>query len=86
MFVPRRKHSYGFPRPVTGLALLFLYVNDVRTSQETFLWVSTTCYGDDLIFLYVNYVRTSQETRADLHGLAVRIMLSATYSMTASVV
>jgi hypothetical protein len=31
----RRKHTYGPPRPVTGIALLFLYVDHVCTSQET---------------------------------------------------
>jgi hypothetical protein len=34
------------PRPVTGIALLFLYVDDVRTSQETHLRASTACYSD----------------------------------------
>jgi hypothetical protein len=35
--------------------LYFLYVDDVRTtqetpSQETHLWASTACYGDSFIF------------------------------------
>jgi hypothetical protein len=29
------RNTYRPPRPVTGIALLFLYVDDVRTSQET---------------------------------------------------
>jgi hypothetical protein len=34
MFVFHRKHL-GASRPVTGIALLFLYVDDVHTSRET---------------------------------------------------
>jgi hypothetical protein len=41
------------PRRVTGLVLLF-YVNDVRTSQETYLLASTACYGEIFTFLYVD--------------------------------
>jgi hypothetical protein len=41
-------------------------VGDVRTSQETALWVSTACYGDDFTILYLGAVRTSQETLMDL--------------------
>jgi hypothetical protein len=51
---------YRPPWPVTRTAL-FLYVDDVRTSQET--RASTACYGDNFTFLYVD-VRTSQKTRA----------------------
>jgi hypothetical protein len=61
VFVPLRKHSYGPPRPVTGIAY-FLFVDDVRTSQETPLWASTACYGDSFTFLYVAGVRILQET------------------------
>jgi hypothetical protein len=39
-----------------GIALLF-NVDDIRISQETHLWASTTCYGDILIFIYVDYFR-----------------------------
>jgi hypothetical protein len=46
MFVPHSEHTYGSSRPVTGIAVLFLYVNDVRTSQEIHLWTTATCYGD----------------------------------------
>jgi hypothetical protein len=61
MFVPHRKHIYGPPRPVAGIALLFL-VYDVRTPQKTHVWASTACYGDSCAFLYGDDVRTSQET------------------------
>jgi hypothetical protein len=60
--MPHTKHTYGSPRPVTELALLF-YVDDIRTSQETHVWASTACYGDSFNFLYVDDVCTSQETR-----------------------
>jgi hypothetical protein len=60
MFVPYRKHTYGHPRPVRGIALL-LFADDVRTSQET-PNASTACYGDSFTFLYVDDVRTSQDT------------------------
>jgi hypothetical protein len=60
MFVPHREHAYGPPWSVAGIAL-FLYVDDIDTSQETSLWVSMACYGDRITFLYVDDVRTSQE-------------------------
>jgi hypothetical protein len=59
LIVPHTKHTYGPPRPVTGMAL---YVHDVCTLQEIYLWASTVCYGDSFTFLYVNDIRTSQET------------------------
>jgi hypothetical protein len=40
----------------------FLHVDDVRTSQETRLWVSTARYRDSFTSLYEDDVRTSQET------------------------
>jgi hypothetical protein len=46
-----------------GDSFTFLYVDDVRISEETHLWASTACYGDNVTLLYVDYVRTSQETR-----------------------
>jgi hypothetical protein len=58
MFVPHRKHTP--PLPVNGDSFDFVYVDDVRTSQEAY--VSTACYGDTFTFLYVGDVRTSQET------------------------
>jgi hypothetical protein len=69
MFVPHRKYTYGPPQPLTGDRFNFVYVNDVRTSQEIRPWTSTACYGDSFTFVYVNYVRTSHETPVDLHGL-----------------
>jgi hypothetical protein len=60
MLVNCRKHPYGPPSPVTGIAL-FLYVDDVRTSQETHLWASTPLRGDNLTFLYVYDIHASQE-------------------------
>jgi hypothetical protein len=39
-----------------------LYVDDVRTSEETLLWTSTACYGDSFNSLYVDDVRTSEES------------------------
>jgi hypothetical protein len=38
-----------------------LYVDDVRTSQETHLWASKACCWDSFTFLYVDDVRTSPE-------------------------
>jgi hypothetical protein len=62
MFVPHRQHTYGPPRPVMWIALRFLYIHDVRTSQET--QASMTCCGDRFTFVYVDDVRNSQETQA----------------------
>jgi hypothetical protein len=47
----------------------FLYVDDIRTSQETYQRASTDCYGDSFILLHVDDVRTSQETATSLQGL-----------------
>jgi hypothetical protein len=41
----------------------FLYLDGVRTSQETHQWDSTACYEDIFIFLYVDDIRTSKDTR-----------------------
>jgi hypothetical protein len=30
---------------------IFLYVDDVRTSQETYIWASTACYDELFTFL-----------------------------------
>jgi hypothetical protein len=51
IFVPHRKHAYGPLQPVTGGNFTFLYVDDVRTSQEMYLWASTACYGDSFTFI-----------------------------------
>jgi hypothetical protein len=45
-----------------GDGFTFLYVDDVRTSQKTYVWASTAYYADRFTLLYVNDVRTSQET------------------------
>jgi hypothetical protein len=45
-----------------GDSFTFLYVDNVRTSQETCLWASTVCCGDGFTFLYICDVHTSQET------------------------
>jgi hypothetical protein len=49
-FVSHRTHLYGPPRPVTEIALRFLYVDDVRTSQNTLVDL-TVCYGDSLFYM-----------------------------------
>jgi hypothetical protein len=41
---------YEPERPVAVMELILLYVDDVRTSQETHLWDSTACYGDSFNF------------------------------------
>jgi hypothetical protein len=45
-----------------GDSFTFLYIDHVRTSQETRLWSSMSCYGDRFIFLYVDDDCISQET------------------------
>jgi hypothetical protein len=60
IFVPQRKHSY---LTVTGIALIFIYVHDVRTSQESRLCATTEFHVNSFTFLYVDNVRTAQETR-----------------------
>jgi hypothetical protein len=42
--------------------LYFVYVDDVRTSQETHIWALTACYGDSFTFIYVDDVHGSQKT------------------------
>jgi hypothetical protein len=61
--VSHRKNIYGIPRSVTEIALLLLCADDVRTSQETYVWASTAVYGDSFTFLYVDGVRISQEAQ-----------------------
>jgi hypothetical protein len=39
------ENTHGPPRPVTGDSITSLYSCDIRTSQETHLYVSTACYG-----------------------------------------
>jgi hypothetical protein len=52
-----------------GDSIPFVYVDDVRTAQETHLSASTTCEGDSVPFVYVDYVRTVQEISVDIHVL-----------------
>jgi hypothetical protein len=33
IFVPRKKHAYGLPPPFTGIALLSVFLYDVRTQN-----------------------------------------------------
>jgi hypothetical protein len=44
-----------------AISLLFLYVDNVRTSEETPLLSSTVCYEDSVYFLYVDDIRIPQE-------------------------
>jgi hypothetical protein len=37
-------------QPITVIALHFLYVDDVHTSQKTHLWAPTVYYRDNFIF------------------------------------
>jgi hypothetical protein len=43
-----------------GMATLF-FADDLRTSQETYLWVSAVCYVDRFTFVYIGDVGTSEE-------------------------
>jgi hypothetical protein len=45
-----------------GDCFTFLYVDDVRTSQETCIYASMVCYGNNFTSRYVDDVGTSQET------------------------
>jgi hypothetical protein len=60
MFVPHRDHTYGLSQLVARITPL--YVDDVRTSQETYLLTSTASYKDSFTYLYVDGVRISQES------------------------
>jgi hypothetical protein len=46
-----------------------LYVDDVRTSQETHILASKASYGDSFTFLHVNDVRIWKETHTIVHSL-----------------
>jgi hypothetical protein len=44
-------------------SLTCLYVDDVRTSQETQVWAYTTCYGDNFNFeVYMLFVHRKKHT------------------------
>jgi hypothetical protein len=62
IFVPHRKHTYVSARPVNRDNFTFLYGDDIRTSQETYLCVCTACCRDGFTFVYSDDVLTSQET------------------------
>jgi hypothetical protein len=49
MFVPHRKHLWA-STDCYGDSFTFLYIDDVRTSQETHLWPSTAYRGIALLF------------------------------------
>jgi hypothetical protein len=51
-----------------GNSFTFLYVDDVRTSQETPMDLHA-CYGNSFTFLYVDEFRTPQEISIVLQGL-----------------
>jgi hypothetical protein len=61
MFVPHRKHLRASTAG-NGDSCTFLYVDDVRTSQETYIRTSTACYPKSFNSLYVDDVHSSQET------------------------
>jgi hypothetical protein len=50
-----------------GGYIIYIYVYDVRTSQEAQAF--TLSYGDSFTSLYADDGRTSQETPMGLHGL-----------------
>jgi hypothetical protein len=56
-------NSYTLSR-CYGDSFTFLYVDDVRTSQEA--QASIACNLDSLTFLYVDDVRTSQEAQTSI--------------------
>jgi hypothetical protein len=59
--------TYDNPTGLHGLlvdSFTFLYVDDVCTSQEIYLWASTAHYGYIFTSLNVDSVHTSQETRS----------------------
>jgi hypothetical protein len=62
MFVTCRKHTYG-SMACYGHSFTFLYIDDVRISQETSLWASMACYGNCFTVLYADDVRNSEETQ-----------------------
>jgi hypothetical protein len=68
--LPHRKHFYGLPQSVTGINLLFLYVDGVLTIQKIRLWASTVSYRDSFTFLYVEDFCTSQESHSVM-GIAL---------------
>jgi hypothetical protein len=64
IFVPLSKHNYQPAQSVTAIALIFLYVDDVRTSQETHLCSSTVCFGESFTF----YMQMFCPDRTHIYG------------------
>jgi hypothetical protein len=60
MFVPHRKHIWA-TTVCYGDSFTLLYVDDIRTSQETPMGFRV-CYGDSFTLLYIDDIRTSQDT------------------------
>jgi hypothetical protein len=69
MFEPHWKHTS--PLDVTGIALLYIYVDDVHTLLEAH--ASAACYGNSFTFVYVDDVRTSLENHVSTgcYGIAL---------------
>jgi hypothetical protein len=44
-----------------GDKFTLLYMGDIRTSQEIYIWTSTASYGERFTLLNVEYVHTAQE-------------------------
>jgi hypothetical protein len=55
MFPPHRKHANRLLRD----SFTILYVDDVRTSQETHIRAFTVCYGDSFTTSRVDDIHTS---------------------------
>jgi hypothetical protein len=49
MVIPHRKHTYGTPRPVMDIVLLF-YKQMMFLPHRKHLWASTARYGNSSIF------------------------------------
>jgi hypothetical protein len=68
-FIKHRKHTYGPPRSVTEIALLFIYIDDVRTSQGTPMGLHGQLRGQ-LYFLIRRWCwYLTGNTSMDFHGL-----------------
>jgi hypothetical protein len=70
MFVPSRKHQP--PLSATGTALLYLYVDDVRTSEEA--PASTVCYNTALLYLHAVFSRSRLGFKRDLFSFEMTIL------------
>jgi hypothetical protein len=71
LFVPHRKHTPQLP--VTGIALLLLYIDDVRSSQNAQLWAFTAYYGGWFYFYFTDQKCTTivlEEQGRQVPGLA----------------